>query len=78
MVQQKAISVKLNYDILDILDEEARLGYRKRNTLINDAVRAYIALQDCQRRVRSVEDVKSKKEFAEMWLRRYFPEIANW
>lgn len=52
MITQKLISLKIYTDLLQDLDEEARLGWTKRNGHINKAIRLYLDLQDLRRRVR--------------------------
>lgn len=48
MINQKAISAKLNYDVLKMIDDEARASWKSRNRIINDAIRLYCANQDLQ------------------------------
>lgn len=52
MVNQKAISVKLDLDVFDILEEEVSVGNMKRNAIINDAVRLYADFADALRKIR--------------------------
>lgn len=53
MINQKAISAKLNYDVLKMIDEEARVSWKSRNRIINDAIRLYCDNQDLQRLIRA-------------------------
>lgn len=53
MVNQKAISLKINFDLLEELDKEALHGWTKRNTHINRAISLYLEFQDLRRRVRA-------------------------
>lgn len=50
MVNQKAISVRLDYDVLQIVDQEAFITGIPRNRLINEAIKLYVALADAKRR----------------------------
>jgi len=50
MIVQKAISAKLDLEALQLLDEEASRSGRKRNRLLNDAVRHYVSFLDEARR----------------------------
>lgn len=50
MINQKAISVKMNYDVLEALNEECYISGVPRNRLINKAVRNYIDMIDENRR----------------------------
>lgn len=58
MITQKSISLKIGYSILDELDKEVSLGWLKRNTLINEAIRLYLELADLRRSNPSDEDIK--------------------
>lgn len=58
MVTQKAISLKINTDLLEDLDKEARLGWTKRNGHINRAIRLYLEVQDLRRSVRATPQVR--------------------
>lgn len=49
MITQKAISLKLNKQILEELDKEASLGFHGRNWHINQAVRMYLRVIDSRR-----------------------------
>lgn len=59
MITQKPISLKIDTTILEYLDKEVALGWKKRNALINEAIRTYLILIDGRRRIRmygKVED----------------------
>ena len=51
MVTQKPISLKIDTELLQELDEEVRLGWRKRNCLINQAIALYLEVKDLNRRL---------------------------
>lgn len=53
MVNQKAISLKINFDLFEELEKEANLGWTKRNTHINNAIRLYLEVLDLRRSVRA-------------------------
>lgn len=53
MINQKAISAKLNYDVLEMIDNEARVSWKSRNRIINDAIRLYCDNQDLRRTIRA-------------------------
>lgn len=57
MVNQKQISFKINLGILQELDKEVALGYRKRNSIINKALIMYLDMCDVRRRHPSDEDM---------------------
>lgn len=50
MIRQKAISVKIDYNVLYDLEEEARTSGINRNKLINYAIWYYTRLKDAQRK----------------------------
>lgn len=50
MVNQKAISVRLDYDVLHMVDQEAFTSGIPRNRLINEALKLYVAMADARRR----------------------------
>ena len=49
MVNQKAISAKIEYGVLEQLERESFTSGRKKNRIINDALKMYIDLQDLKR-----------------------------
>ena len=70
MVNQKAISVKLDVDTLQQLDIECGLGYMKRNRIINEAVRMYLDAKDTKRRWSLTSSIVEKAaEYAQFNLR---------
>lgn len=70
MVNQKAISVKLDVDTLLQLDKECNLGYMKRNRIINEAVRMYLDAKDTKRRWNLTSSIAEKAgEYAQFNLR---------
>ena len=50
MIRQKAISVKIDYNVLHDLEEEARTSGINRNKLINYAIWYYTRHKDAQRK----------------------------
>lgn len=78
MVTQKPISLKIDTDLLEQLDEEVRLGWRKRNTIINQAIALYLEVQDMNRRVKCYQNEQMKHDEVEMFLKRRIPNAASW
>ena len=78
MITQKPICLKIDYDLLNELDSEVELGWRKRNWHINQAIRIYLSLQDCRRLYKCVDSDSNKAEVLNKWLRERFPEAATW
>lgn len=49
MITQKPISLKIDSELLKELDQEVSLGWKKRNAIINDAIRFYLEYKDVYR-----------------------------
>lgn len=49
MITQKPISLKIDCELLEQLDQEVSLGWKKRNAIINDAIRIFLQLRVAQR-----------------------------
>lgn len=78
MVTQKPISLKIDTSLLEELDTEVSLGFRKRNWHINRAIATYLKLQDARRLVKCVGSDNNKHQVLNQWLREWFPEVATW
>lgn len=76
MITQKPISLKIDTELLQELDAEVALGWRKRNCIINQAIRLYLSLQDCRRTFKCVHDAGTKADVVESWLKFNFPEAV--
>lgn len=50
MANQQAISLKLDQDVLSMLNAETATGHLKRNRLINEAIKTYIGILDARRK----------------------------
>ena len=51
MIHQKAISAKLDFDVLKMIDDESIVSWKSRNRIINDAIRSYCDNQDLRRTI---------------------------
>ena len=60
MITQKPISLKIDASILEDLDKEVALGWRKRNNLINQAIAMYLHVMDARRRIRCAGSIQDK------------------
>lgn len=49
MITQKAISAKIEHGVLEELERESFMSGKKKNRIINDAIRMYIDMQDFKR-----------------------------
>lgn len=76
MITQKPISLKIDTSLLQELDKEVRLGWRKRNWHINQAISLYLEVQDLNRQLRCFP--AQKQEAVERFLRHRVPNGANW
>lgn len=72
MVTQKAISLKIDCSLLEDLDKEVALGWRKRNSHINEAIRFYLDYKDTYRRYRSYS-VEERSRLRDDLLNKWFP-----
>mgnify|MGYP003311207306 CR=1 FL=1 len=76
MVNQKPISVKMEYDILEALDAECSVGWMMRNRHINEAVRFYLDYKDTRRRIRTFGSIDDKMDEYQRFLKKWFPDMA--
>lgn len=49
MITQKPISLKIDSELLEKLDQEVLLGWKKRNACINEAIAVWLELKDAKR-----------------------------
>lgn len=78
MITQKPISLKIDTELLQKLDEEVRLGWGKRNWHINQAIALYLEVQDLNRRLKCYHDAVLKHDELERFLRLWVPNGAEW
>lgn len=69
MITQKAISAKVYTSLLDEVDIEALTSGRKRNLIINIALRMYLDYIDEYRRSSYMGSRYEKKAMENLWLR---------
>lgn len=75
MITQKPISLKIDTSLLEELDREASLGWKKRNGLINEAIRKYLILADGRRRINSYNRVEDQVRELEQLMKRLLPGL---
>lgn len=78
MIRQKPISLKIDTELLGDLDAEVALGWRKRNSHINEAVRFYLDYLDTRRQVKALGLTDAGNEVKEEFIRKWFPEWTTW
>lgn len=76
MITQKPISLKIDTSLLEELDREVALGWRKRNGLINEAVRTYLILADSRRRIRAYGSVEDQVRELDQLIKKLLPGLA--
>lgn len=76
MITQKPISLKIDTTILENLDKEVALGWKKRNALINEAIRTYLVLADSRRRIRTYGKVEDQVRELEQLIKKLMPGLV--
>lgn len=76
MITQKPISLKIDTSLLEELDREVSLGWKKRNALINEAVRTYLVLADSRRRIRAYGNIDDQVRELERLVEKLLPGMA--
>lgn len=66
---QKAISAKLDYEVLEAMEMEREVTGMTRNRMLNVAVMTYCDLQDTIRRMRCAPSQDMREEFLRDFLR---------
>ena len=78
MINQKAISVKIDLHIYQELEDEAKIDWKSRNRIINDAIRMYCDARKLQRTIRDKGcDSKLAKTAAANYLKTYVTPEAH-
>ena len=72
-VNQKAISMRIDHDILFMVDSEVRVGLYTRNRILNNGARMYCDLIDMNRRVNILHNLKEQRYEVLQFLHRYAP-----
>ena len=72
MVNQKAISAKIDRDLLDELEKECSLGWMKRNRHINEAIRFYLYYKDSLRRMKLNKSQYHQRKMVEEFINKWF------
>lgn len=78
MITQKQICLKIDTELLEKLDAEVALGYKKRNTHINAAIRLYLCYINTRRRMRMINKRYHQEKTLEEFAREWFPEVYAW
>lgn len=78
MINQKAISARINNYTLWQIEQETMLGTTTRNRLLNDGARLWLALIDARRAYRAHEDPDTRAKILNGFLKCWFSEAAKW
>ena len=78
MVNQKAISARINNYTLWQIEQEVMTGSTNRNKILNEGARMFLSLQDARRAYRAHGDEDVRKKILNGFLKFWFPEAAEW
>ena len=78
MITQKLISLKIDKELLENLDTECQLTWRKRNAAINKAISYYLEIMELRRLLRKEGQSENKNALLRRWLRDRIPEAGIW
>ena len=76
MVNQKAISARIDNYILWQIEQETMTGSMNRNKILNQCAKLWISLADARRAYRMHQDPETKKKIVNGFLKSWFPEAA--
>lgn len=74
MIKQKAISARIRHETLWRVDQEAALGYKNRNAILNDGADMYVHAQDIRRELKMHADLATRKKILYGFLAIWIPE----
>lgn len=77
MVNQTAISARIDNNTLWILEQEAMVSGRTRNRMINEGAAMYVRTLDARREYKMHQDANVRRKILRGFLRTYFPEAAD-
>lgn len=75
MITQTPISLKIDSYLLEEIDREVSLGYKKRNRIINEAIRMYLDAKDTKRRWKLATSIEDKAAQYAQFNLRWFSHI---
>lgn len=77
-MNQKAISARIDHEVLWQIEQETMLGLTNRNKILNQGAKLWISLADARREYRMYADPATKKKILKGFLKIWFPEAADW
>lgn len=78
MVNQKAISARINNYTLWQIEQEVMTGSTNRNKILNEGARMYLSLLDAKRAYHCHVDQDTRAKILNGFLKSWFPEAADW
>lgn len=77
MVNQTAISARIDNYTLWILKQETMVSGRTRNRMINEGAAMYVRTLDARREYKFHQDAAVRRKILRGFLRAYFPEAVD-
>lgn len=78
MINQTAISARINNYILWKINQEVMTGRVNRNRILNDGAMLWLQLQDARDAYKAHEDPTVRQKILNGLLKTWFPEAATW
>ena len=78
MVNQKAISARINVYTLWRIEQECMVSVTSRNRILNDGARLYLDLQDAKQAYSAHADPETRAKILNGFLKAWFPSAATW
>lgn len=75
MVNQKAISARIDNHLLWMIEQETMLGITTRNRILNHGARLWLELVDARREYRVYHNSDVRLKILVGFLKKHFPEI---
>ena len=75
MVNQKAISARIDNIVLWKIDQEVMLGSTTRNRILNHGAQLWLDLVDARREYRAHCDSDVRRKILVGFLKKHFPEV---
>lgn len=77
MINQTAISARINNYTLWQINQEVMTGRVNRNRILNDGARLWLQLRDARDSYRAHEDPTVRQKILNGFLKQWFPEAAT-
>ncbi len=77
MVNQTAISARIDNNTLWILEQETMVSGRTRNRMLNEGAAMYVRTLDMRRQYKMYQDTAVRRKILRGFLKAFFPEAAD-